>query len=417
MQQKATPYVAFSTLYVLVVWSLIIGGSLWWNLDKHHKQTLQVVKATARANFNKDQAFRLWATRHGGVYVAPTEDTPPSPWMAHLPERDVVTTDGNPLTLLNPAYMLRQMMDEYSELYGIQGRITGIVYLNPNNKADSWEEDAIRQFEAGDVEKMSLDTRDGQSYMRLMRPMVMEPGCQKCHGHLGFANGQVRGGVGVSVPMAPFLELERKSNQTLQISHLGVWLLGMVSILVIARWRRDRSSEQQRYISEVQLAAKVFENAPHSTVITDPKGTIIRVNPAFTALTGYSSDEVIGQTPRVIKSDHHSSSFYEQMWRQLLEHGQWQGEVCNRRKDGSVFVVWQQIVAVRDAQGMTTNFIASANDITEKKEDENRIHHLAHYDVLTDLPNRQLFQDRLDQSLKQARRNHTQVALLFLDLD
>ncbi|TAN64171.1 MAG: DUF3365 domain-containing protein, partial [Magnetospirillum sp.] len=123
----------------VTVWTVLLGGSLWWNIDRQTAVTLELALNTARSAFSKDLAYRLWASGHGGVYVEPTEKTPPSPWMAHLPDRDVVTSDGRQLTLMNPAYMLREMMQDYGEYYGIKGRIVGIVYLNPNNEADPWE--------------------------------------------------------------------------------------------------------------------------------------------------------------------------------------------------------------------------------------------------------------------------------------
>ena len=127
----------------VALWTLLLAFSLWLNIDRQQSITYELALNTARSAFNKDQAYRFWASSHGGVYVEPTEKTPPSPWMAHLPDRDVTTNDGRELTLMNPAYMLREMMQDYGELYGNKGRIVGIVYLNPKNEADSWEANAI----------------------------------------------------------------------------------------------------------------------------------------------------------------------------------------------------------------------------------------------------------------------------------
>ena len=186
--------------YVLVamaVWTLLLGLSLWWNVERQKSVTLELALNTARSAFNKDLAYRLWASGHGGVYVEPSEKTPPSPWLSHLPDRDLTTKDGRQLTLMNPAYMLREMMQDYGGYYGIKGRIVGIVTLNPNNEADAWEADAIRRFSAGKAtEVVEVTTLEGAPYMRLIKPFMMEQSCQKCHGHLGFSNGEVRGAVG-----------------------------------------------------------------------------------------------------------------------------------------------------------------------------------------------------------------------------
>ncbi len=211
---------------IFILWTVFNVLSLYWNITQNKLVTEKLVLNTARDNFNKDLAYRLWATSHGGVYVKPDSRTPPSPWMAHVPDRDLITTDGTKLTLMNPAYMLRQMMEDHSDLYGIQGRIVGIVYLNPNNEADEWEANAIRSFDKGAKEVISENIINGEPYLRLMQPMIMQEACQKCHGHLGFKNGSVRGGISVSVPLTPYLELEKKNseyNNRHTPDSLGAW--------------------------------------------------------------------------------------------------------------------------------------------------------------------------------------------------
>lgn len=132
-----------------VLWTFIVGGSLVWNLYLLDLQALELAKKEALANFNKDQAFRLWGTKHGGVYAPITEETQPSPYLAHIPDRDIETPSGRKLTLLNPAYMVRQLMDEYTDLYGIRGKITGFVLLRPGNAPDEWEKVALGKLRDG----------------------------------------------------------------------------------------------------------------------------------------------------------------------------------------------------------------------------------------------------------------------------
>ncbi|CAA7625160.1 EAL domain-containing protein [Magnetospirillum sp. SS-4] len=402
----------------VAVWSLLLALSLWLNVSRQQSITYELALSTARDAFNKDQAYRFWASSHGGVYVEPTEKTPPSPWMAHLPDRDVTTNDGRALTLMNPAYMLREMMQDYGELYGIKGRIVGIVYLNPNNEADAWEADAIRTFAAGKAEEVvELSDLEGHSHLRLIKPFAMEESCQKCHGHLGFKNGEVRGAVSVSVPMAPYRQTEQGALRTLTVSHGAFWLVGIAGIGMIGRRSMSRLVDKSRAEEETRLAAHVFRGALEATVITDPHGRILRVNPMFTELTGYAEDEVVGLNPRIMRSDHHDADFYRDMWRSILAEGRWQGEIWNRRKNGSVFVAWESIVAVKDDGGVVRYFIGSFSDITEQVEAQRHILRLAHYDVLTELPNRVLFHDRLERAVVHATRHDRQAALLFLDLD
>ncbi|CAA7623303.1 PAS:GGDEF [Magnetospirillum sp. LM-5] len=402
-----------------VIWTLLAGISLVWNIERQHEVSLQLALNTARDAFKKDQAYRQWASEHGGVYVEPTEKTPPSPWMAHLPDRDLVTTDGRKLTLMNPAYMLREMMQDFGHLYGIKGRIVGIVYLNPNNKADPWEAEAINRFSTGQAQEVvEVSAIDGEQYMRLVRPMIMQESCQKCHGHLGFPNGSVRGAVSVSVPMAPYAAAETAAHGAIAATHSGVWLVGLLGIGWGGRRAAGRLGERARSAAEARLAAQMFGNALEAMVITNADGTILRVNPAFTQLTGYDASEAVGHKANLLRSYHHDDGFYAAMWQELNEHGRWQGEIMNRRKDGSIFAAWETIAAVAEPDAkQPRHYVASFRDITEQLEAQKHIQHLAHFDPLTDLPNRALFHDRLTHALAFAARDDRKLAVLFVDLD
>jgi len=235
-------------ILAVIAWSTIIGGSLAWNILEEDEQVKEIALHTARANFNKDYAFRLWGTKHGGVYVPPTKETPPNPYLAHLKNRDVVTTDGKKLTLMNPAYMVRELMDDYTDLYGITGRIVGQVALNPDNIADEWESAAIDKFIAGEADEI-IEYRmyKGEEHLSLIRPFYMEnEGCVKCHGHLGFKLGDVRGAVGVSLPMAPYVEMAEESVTGMRISHLIIYLLGLIVIAFIGKRTYLNSLERKR---------------------------------------------------------------------------------------------------------------------------------------------------------------------------
>ncbi|MCW8890300.1 MAG: EAL domain-containing protein, partial [Sedimenticola sp.] len=174
---------------------------------------------------------------------------------------------------------------------------------------------------------------------------------------------------------------------------------------------------RKRAEDEMRLAASVFDNSLNGIMITGPDGNIHRVNRSFTEILGYSEAEVVGQTPRLLKSGHHEDSFFNEMWISLLKEGKWEGEIWDRRKDGTVIPVWQSISTVRDANGKVTHYIGILFDISEQKASAERIQHLAHYDVLTGLPNRALLLDRVEQAIARARREKSQFALMFLDLD
>ncbi len=180
-----------------------------------------------------------------------------------------------------------------------------------------------------------------------------------------------------------------------------------------------RSEIQQRMDAEsrLQLSSKVFESSLNAIMITDAAGVIEQVNPAFTQITGYLPDEVIGKKSSILKSEQHDTLFYKELWESLLTEGSWEGEIWDRHKDGGIFPVWQSITSILDASGVIRNFIGAFSDISEQKDSADRIYRLAHYDILTELPNRRLFNELSQHTLERARRDGTLMAIVFLDLD
>lgn len=175
--------------------------------------------------------------------------------------------------------------------------------------------------------------------------------------------------------------------------------------------------ERKRAEHKLQLAANVFTHAREGIMITDAHGTIIDVNDTFTRITGYSREEALGQNPRILNSGRQPAEYYASMWQVLHETGQWSGEVWNRRKSGEVFAEMQTVSAVRDAAGVTQNYVALFSDITSMKSHQQLLEHIAHYDPLTRLPNRVLLADRLQQGIHQSQRRQRSLAVVFLDLD
>ncbi|MBC7908529.1 MAG: EAL domain-containing protein [Rhodospirillaceae bacterium] len=176
-------------------------------------------------------------------------------------------------------------------------------------------------------------------------------------------------------------------------------------------------TERKRLEDHMRLAATVFENSGDGLFVTDAHSHIVHVNPAFTEITGYQPEDVMGKTPKVLSSGRHEPDFYEHMWEELRAVGKWQGEIWDRRKSGEMFAGWQNIAVVRNSLGEITNYVAVISDITSRKQVEERLSYQANHDPLTRLPNRTLFQERLSRAVARAHRNQSLVALLFIDLD
>ncbi len=176
-------------------------------------------------------------------------------------------------------------------------------------------------------------------------------------------------------------------------------------------------TERRQAEEQLRLAAKVFHRAGEGISITDADSRIITVNDAFTTVTGYSREEVVGRSPAVLKSGRHSPEFYEEMWAAIKRDGWWQGEIWNRRKNGEVYPEWLTVNAVKDEHGVITNYVGIFSDITVIKSSQRRIEYLATHDDLTNLPNRSLFTDRVKHAIARAKRTHTNIVVMFIDLD
>jgi diguanylate cyclase (GGDEF)-like protein/PAS domain S-box-containing protein len=178
----------------------------------------------------------------------------------------------------------------------------------------------------------------------------------------------------------------------------------------------DQEIRRQQVEADLRISAVAFESQ-EAMLVTDADSVILRVNHAFTEITGYTTEEVVGQTPRLLKSDRHNADFYLEMWESIRRTGGWQGEIWDRRKDGEVYPKWLTISAVRNGDGVVTHYIGTHYDITERKKAEEKIRELAFFDQLTGLPNRTLLLDRLRQAMTAGNRNGTFGAVLFIDLD
>ena len=176
-------------------------------------------------------------------------------------------------------------------------------------------------------------------------------------------------------------------------------------------------SERKKADEQLRQTALVFETIAEAVIICDENNRIISVNQAFSDITGYSREEVIGENPNILQSKNSDTHFYNRMWDSIINNGSWQGEICNRKKDGELFTEWLSIATIRGPDGNIEKYMAVFRDITKNKQDEELIRYQANYDALTELPNRHLLMDRLGFELQRSNRENSMIALLFIDLD
>jgi len=215
----------------------------------------------------------------------------------------------------------------------------------------------------------------------------------------------------------PMAELE-KTARAVHGGNFGVRAApgGPREVAAVAQEFNAMLEAQQLNIEQLRIAATAFESQ-ESLMITDADGVILRVNKSFIEDTGYTGEEVVGQTPRLLKSGRHNADFYRDMWETINRAGTWQGEIWDRRKNGEIYPKWLSITAVKGNDGVVSHYVGSHIDISERKAAEEKIQHLAFYDTLTELPNRRLLLDRLQQALASSARSGRHGALLFIDLD
>lgn len=273
--------------------------------------------------------------------------------------------------------------------------------------SDEWEDAGI--VTERDIVRMIADRRTGTAGDAATRPVVsVHPNSTLLSARNLFSQHGFRH-LGVRDESGSFLGLLCFSDI------LSILQYEYVAQLNSALRERDEALIRSR--RDLHLARQVIEASMDGVMIVNEKGLIEYVNPAFSKLTGYRGEEVIGKNPRLLQSGRHGIEFYDQMWRGLHENGFWKGEIWNRRKDGTVIAEWLSINTIRGEDGSISKYAGLFSDITEKKKDEERVRNLAYFDSLTQLPNRRLLLDRLSLAIAAAHRHQQQMAVMFLDLD
>ncbi len=245
-------------LRIALLWTLAVVLSLAWNFYNIRGNVLNVAHGQAQASFEKDVAYRLWVAERGGVYV-PADKTSPNPYLDHVKERDITTPGGKLLTLVNGAYMTREVHEMANEMFGAKAHITSLKPVRGENGPDEWERNALESFEKGGKGIASVAERKGITYYRFMRPLIADDHCMKCHKKHGYKTGDVRGGISVAIPMEPLWQASRGALVAVFAGHLILWGFGLGGLMVLSQRLREQMARRERVENELSETERRLE--------------------------------------------------------------------------------------------------------------------------------------------------------------
>lgn len=220
----------YLALTLMIIWTVLLFMIFRLEVWQDEREARRIAVNHAQALYQQIVDFRQWNADHGGVYVLVDEDNPPNPFLT-VPERDVVSQDGSLLTLVNPAYMTRQVSEISMRKRGAVIRITSLDPIRPANSPVPWEAEALRKFEQGrDLFVDATTDGSGRTHFRFMRPLIVEEACLGCHGSPGAILGGIRGGISVSFPLTSIIDEDASGRKFTQTVYFGIWVMGLILI-------------------------------------------------------------------------------------------------------------------------------------------------------------------------------------------
>ena len=385
--------VGIYALVLAIVWTIVASLSLFWTLSQEKQKVLEIVRVMARSHFDKDVLYRRWNALHGGVYVPVSKKTPSNPHLSSsvVSERDIKTPSDRLLTLINPAYMTRQVHELGKLEYGIKGHITSLKPIRPANAADQWETEALKAFERGEAEVSQVLDFEGEAHMRFMRPLITEEGCLKCHAAQGYRVGDVRGGISVSIPMTFLWAVKQQHLNAIWMGLIALWLMGLAGIGVAFIGLNSRINERERVQHALknseQRQAQIVNFLPDATWVIDNDGKVVTWNRAIEELTGIKAEDMLGKG-----NYEYALPFYGKRRPVLIDLIREWDETYEERyisveKVGEIFVAESFNPALGDggtylsaaarllydASGKAAGAIESLRDITDRKQMEKEL--------------------------------------------
>ncbi|MDH4231674.1 MAG: DUF3365 domain-containing protein [Nitrospirota bacterium] len=360
--------------FLVMAWTIIIGASLGWELYLTDKAISDIAYFEAKTTLDKDILYRRWNSQQGGVYVVASEYTPPNPYLSHIPERDIKLPSGKILTLVNPAYMTRQVYEMAKKESGTLGHITSLRPVNPRNAPDPWEARALNAFYQGRKEISSLEKVEGKEYMRLMYPFFTEPSCLKCHAIHGYTLGELRGGISASIPMEPLRAIMRGRIAETYVSHLLIWAIGLGAVTVAARRLNKSETERMMVVNalreEKDTAQKYLDIAGVMFLVINADQTVGLINKKGCEILGYDEKEIAGKNwfdhflPERVRS--RAKAVFEKIIAGDSESPEFLEDSILTRNGEERIIEWHT-TALTDDAGNVIATLSSGTDITSRK--------------------------------------------------
>ena len=371
------PRIQYYTLAFAVLWTVMIGVSLFLDVQGHQREILTLAYSEAKATYNKDIIYRRWNSNSGGVYVPVTAKTQPNPYLSNVPERDIRTPSGRLLTLVNPAYMTRQVHELGRDQYGFLGHLTSLQPLRPENAPDAWEAEALRALDRKrGTELKAVEEIRGERYLRVMYPIITETTCLRCHGKQGYKQGDIRGGLSYSIPVSFYEGLSSSHIKSDLMSRGILWVLGLAGI-GLGGWRttghirkREQAEEAARRSLEIVESEKskseaVIAGIGDAISIQDRDYTIIYQNQVSKNMVGAHMGETC------YRAYHHKDRVCDGcVLEQSLLDGQVHAAESSFEANGRTFHVESTSSPLKDASGNIVGGIELIRDITDRKRGE-----------------------------------------------
>jgi PAS domain S-box-containing protein len=360
---------------IAVVWTAFIFTSLAYHYLDSRKHIVGLAHEAASERLQKDLLYRYWAAGHGGVYVPVTPATPPNPYLSHVKERDIMTPSGKQLTLVNPAYMTRQVHELGKLRFGNRAHITSSRPINPLNTPDAWEAKALDALEKGAAEFGEVVALDSASYYRLMIPLRTEQSCLKCHAKQGYQIGDMRGGLSSAVPMRDY-EAVLAQHLKGEVTHFAAaWFMGIVVMMGAVPFVKRRMDERDQALaslveSEDRYRA-LFEQSRDAIFMLDAEGAnagrIVSANRAALDMHGYGEKDLADLRMQDLLTPEDAKAFPERLCR-LQAEGSLRFETLHRRKNGSEFLL--EVTETRIAIGGRRYCMSVGRDFSELRQSE-----------------------------------------------